>query len=60
MYLYIDESEDDKYFVVGGILVKEENTLTNVHKKITKIIRRQKYSTKAKLNLLQYSNQQTL
>jgi len=52
MYLYIDETEDDDYFVVGGILVNEEDTLVSIHKKITKIIKRQKYSIKTKSNLL--------
>jgi hypothetical protein len=52
MYLYIDETEDENYFVVGGILVKEEGTLVRIHKKITKVIKRQKYSAKTKSILL--------
>jgi len=36
--LYIDETEDENYFVVGGVLVKEEDTLVSIHKKISKII----------------------
>jgi hypothetical protein len=52
MYIYIDETEDKDYFVVGGILVEEENTLTSIHKRITKIIKRQKYSAKTKSLLL--------
>lgn len=52
MYLYIDETEDKDYFVVGGILVVEKSTLTGIHKRITKIIKRQKYSDKTKSKLL--------
>lgn len=52
MYLYIDETEDKEYFVVGGILVVEKSTLTGIHKRITKIIKRQKYSDKTKSKLL--------
>ena len=40
------------FFVVGGILVYEEDTLVSIHKKITKIIKRQKYSAKTKSILL--------
>lgn len=52
MYLYIDETEDKDYFVVGGILVPDKDTLTGIHKRIAKMIRRQKYSDKTKSKLL--------
>ena len=52
MYLYIDETEDSNYFVVGGILVKDKKILVRIHKSITKLIKRQKYSPKTKSLLL--------
>ena len=52
MYLYVDETEDKDYFVVGGILVEEESILLNIHKRVTKLIKRQKYSAKTKSLLL--------
>lgn len=52
MYLYVDETEDKDYFVVGGILVQDEIILLSLHKKIAKIIKRQNYSLKTKAMLL--------
>ncbi len=52
MFLFIDETEDDKYFLVGGILVPKEDSLQGLYKKVRSKIKHHKYSMKAKNELL--------
>ena len=52
MFLYVDESEGDDYFVVTGILVKNDRELMQLYKTIHKFIKNQKMSNKQKAVLL--------
>ncbi len=52
MFMYVDESEGDDYFVVTGIIVKDLNKLKLLYKKIHKFIKNTKISSKQKAVLL--------
>jgi hypothetical protein len=52
MFLYVDESEGDDYFVVTGLLFKNDKELKHLYKNIHKFIKNQKMSNKQKAVLL--------